>query len=873
MMRYAEVAVDAPVNHSRTFSYSIPDRFRIQPGQLVWVPFGRRILQGVVIELTPTPQVELTKNILQPVEPAPLLDANALTLAQWISRYYLCSLFDAVALFLPPGFKAQVHSQILPLPVADAELEGLKPPAQEALKALAEHKRLSEAEFAKLLGRYGSREVNRLAERGLIHRRVDIPRPLRFQYVSQLFPTGERDAAGQWPAAGKLPPRQERLLQAVREQEGSYSTTQANREFGANAGNALVEKGLLALEWVRQESTVVAAPGTSGELDGQLNDALNEFEGSDSATAAAANTKPEPSPSLTLTPNPAQADALARIVETLDHPDQQPRTFLLHGVTGSGKTEVYLNAIRSVVEQGRQAIFLVPEIALTPQTVQRVNARFPGRVAVLHSGLSDRQKFDQWWKIRDGDYDVVVGPRSALFAPATNLGLIVIDEEDEWTYKQVESQPYYHARTAALELARLTGAGVILGSATPDVESYYHAQRGRYRLLELTHRIRPGNGSGNDNDDNSNDAAGSDTNGNTGGNLDGAAADGLARDGLAQVEVCDMRQELREGNRSIFSRSLSQALTRCIEQGRQAILFLNRRGSAPIVQCRDCGYVVTCPSCAVSLTYHSADARLRCHRCNRRSRPPLQCRQCKGRHIRQLGIGTQRVVDEVKDLLPGVRVERWDSDSARAGPGPEETMRRLASGETQVLVGTQMVAKGLDVPNVTLVGVVLADVGIHLPDFRAGERAFGLLCQVAGRAGRGADPGRVIIQTYNPDHYAVAAAAGQDYAALFRTEIAARHRQGNPPFNRLIHLLCQATNQTACQQQASAIARLLRERIQAGGLTDVQVIGPAPGIPERVRGRYRWHVILRGRNLHRFLEGTDLASRDVTIDVDPVHLL
>ena len=871
MMRYAEVAVDAPVNHSRTFSYSIPDRFRIQPGQLVWVPFGRRILQGVVIELTPTPQVELTKNILQPVEPAPLLDATALTLAQWISRYYLCSLFDAVALFLPPGFKAQVHSQILPLPITDAELEGLKPPAQEALKALAEHRRLSETEFAKLLGRYGSREVNRLAERGLIHRRVDIPRPLRFQYVSQLFPAGERDAAGQWPTAGKLPPRQERLLQAVREQEGGYSTTQANQEFGANAGNALVEKGQLALEWVRQESTVVAAPGTAGELAGELN----EFEGSD--TADAANTKPEPSPSLTLTPTPAQADALARIVETLDNPDQQPRTFLLHGVTGSGKTEVYLNAIRSVVEQGRQAIFLVPEISLTPQTVQRVNARFPGRVAVLHSGLTDRQKFDQWWKIRDGDYDVVVGPRSALFAPATNLGLIVIDEEHEWTYKQVESQPYYHARTAALELARLTGAGVILGSATPDVESYYHAQRGRYRLLELPHRIRPGNGSGNDNDDNSTDADGSDTggntNGNTGGNLDGVAADGLNRDGLAQVEVCDMRQELREGNRSIFSRSLSQALVRCIEQGRQAILFLNRRGSAPIVQCRDCGYVVTCPSCAVSLTYHSADARLRCHRCNRRSRPPLQCRQCKGRRIRQLGIGTQRVVDEVKALLPGVRVERWDSDSARAGPGPEETMRRLASGETQVLVGTQMVAKGLDVPNVTLVGVVLADVGIHLPDFRAGERAFGLLCQVAGRAGRGADPGRVIIQTYNPDHYAVAAAADQDYAALFRTEIAARHRQGNPPFNRLIHLLCRATNQTACQQQATAIARLLRERIQAGGLTDVQVIGPAPGIPERVRGRYRWHVILRGRNLHRFLEGTDLASRDVTIDVDPVHLI
>lgn len=851
MLRYAEVAVDAPVSPSRTFSYHIPEQFRLRPGQLVWVPFGRRTLQGVVMELAAAPQVAETKDILQAVEPSPLLNDTALTLARWLSRYYLCSLFDAVALFLPPGFKAQVRSEIRPAAVDDAAWAKQKDGVREALATLAERKRLTEGEFSKLLGKGGIREVNRLASQGLIHRKVDLPRKMTFQYVSQLFPAAAQDTAEQGAVqAYKLPGRQERLLQAVREQGGGYSTTQANKEFGSGVGNALVEKGLLGLEWVRRESSPEILP------------ILPEEEWASVVAPAAAR-------ELTLTR--MQADALSRIVAALDAPGQEPRTFLLHGVTGSGKTEVYLRAIQHIVKRGQQAIFLVPEIALTPQTVQRVNARFPGQAAVLHSGLTERQKFDQWWKIRDGDYAVVVGPRSALFAPTPDLGLIVIDEEHEWTYKQVEAPPFYHARTAALELARRTGAGLILGSATPDVESYHHARSGRYRLLELPYRIRQGV---------------MPTALRVGEPVAGYAADDTAAagrqqlnidtdngDGLADVEICDLRLELRQGNRSIFSRALAAALTECIEQGRQAILFLNRRGSAPIVQCRDCGYVVTCSGCAVSLTYHAAEARLRCHRCNGRRRPPTRCRQCGGNHIRQLGIGTQRVVEEVERLLPGVAVERWDADAARGGPGPAETMRRLASGETQVVVGTQLVAKGLDVPTVTLVGVVLADVGLHLPDFRAGERAFGLLCQVAGRAGRGAEPGRVIIQTYNPEHYAVAAAARQDYAALYQVEIAARRQQGNPPFNRLAHLLYQNVNPTTCQQQATTAARLLRQRIRSQGLTDVQVIGPATGMPERVRGQYRWRVIVRGRRLHQFLEGSGLSTREVTIDMDPVHLL
>ena len=814
-MRYAEVAVAAPVSPSRTFSYHVPERFSVEPGQLVWVPLRRRITQGVVVELASAPRVEVTRDILQPVEPSPLLSPLSLELALWLSRYYLCSLFDAIALMLPPGFQDQVRSRIIAIPIEAVALATLRPQTQGALRQLAGKTRLGESEFVRLLGRGVDRELTRLLEKGLVRRQVDLPRPrIAPRYQCYLFPIESKG----FPAApdgerpdlpGRRAWRQRGLLHAVCSQRSPYPASLANKEFGRGAVNSLVEKGLLGLEWVRVEARPVRSPAGV-----------------------------EVVPLLTLTSE--QADALARITDTLDSPAREPRSFLLHGVTGSGKTEVYLRAMQLVVDRGEQAIFLVPEIALTPQTLQRVNARFPGRVAVLHSGLTPRQRFDQWWSIRDGSADVVVGPRSALFAPVPRLGMIVIDEEHEWTYKQEEAQPLYHACTVALKLTQLTGAVLVLGTATPDVATFYQARRGRHQLLELPHRIRQ------------------------------VAGDGAPE--LARVEICDMRRELREGNRSIFSRRLARSLGDCVRQGQQAILFLNRRGNAPIIQCRDCGYVVTCRRCSVSLTYHSTDSRLVCHRCNRRTRLPRSCRQCGNNRIRQLGIGTQRVVDEVSALLPGVQVDRWDADATRHGPGHEETLRRFAEGESQVLVGTQIVAKGLHVPNVTLVGVVLADVGLYLPDLRAGERIFGLLCQVAGRAGRGIAAGRVIIQTYSPEHYAIAAAAAQDYTALYRQEIESRHQHGNPPFNQLIHLVYQDVNAALCQRRATATERLLRQKVYAQGLTDVDIIGPAPGIPSRLRGRYRWHLILRGRELHRLLEGVDFPP-GCTVDVDPVHVL
>ena len=805
------MAVDAPVAHSRTFSYSIPNPLSLEPGQLVWVPFGRRVAQGVVVELAAAPQVEVTRDVLQPVEPSPLVTPLGLELAGWLSGYYLCSLYDAIALFLPPGFEAQVRSRISAVPGRDDLLPSLRPQSRDAVENLLGRRPIREQEFVKLLGRGGEREVHRLVDKGLVRRQVDLPRPrIVPRYSCYLLPVGARDAEGAWPETPpRFPNRQLELLRAVRSQSGPFPISLGNKEFGQGVAEALVRKRLLALEWIKEETSAVP-------------------NASENAAAS----------SFTLTHE--QADAVARVIQAVDDPSAKPRSFLLHGVTGSGKTEVYIRAIQRVVERGQQAIFLVPEISLTPQTLERLTSRFPGRVAVIHSRLTPRQKFDQWWRIREGGYDVVVGPRSALFAPVPSLGLIVIDEEHEWTYKQEEAQPLYHARNVALEMSRLTGAVVLLGSATPDVESYHRAQRRGHRLLELPHRI--------------------------------PAPHVRASPGLAQVEICDMRQELRDGNRSIFSRRLAQGLKDCVEEGRQAILFLNRRGSAPIVQCRDCGHVANCTRCSVSMTYHAAAERLFCHRCNRRSRLPRHCRQCGSERIRQLGIGTQRVVDGVATLLPGVRVERWDADATRSGVSADEIMGRLQNGETQVLVGTQLVAKGLDVPNVTLVGVILADVGLYLPDFRSGERSFGLLCQVAGRAGRGAEPGRVIIQTYSPDNHAIMAAADQDYAAMYRQEVQGRQQLGNPPFSQLVHLVYQDINATLCQRYATAMARELRQRVYAQGLTDVDIVGPAPGIPSRLRGRYRWHLVVRGRELHRFLENLSFP-RGCTVDVDPAHVM
>jgi primosomal protein N' (replication factor Y) len=465
-------------------------------------------------------------------------------------------------------------------------------------------------------------------------------------------------------------------------------------------------------------------------------------------------------------------------------------------------------------------------------------------VAVVHSGLSLGQQFDQWRRIRDGHYAVVVGARSAVFAPQPDLGLIVMDEEHEWTYKQEEPAPRYHTRAVAEKLAELTGAVLVLGSATPDLESYHRARAGRYRLLALAERVQPA--------------------------ADGSRSCSVRP--LPGVEVVDLRQELKAGNRSIFSRSLGRAVAEALAGGEQVILFLNRRGAASFVQCRDCGHVPTCSACAVSLTYHASEQRLICHHCHRSRRLPERCPQCQSPRIRFLGIGTEKVEEEAGHAFPGARLLRWDRDVTRRRGAHERILARFLAHEADILIGTQMIAKGLDMPAVTLVGAISADVGLNLPDYRSGERTFQLLEQVAGRAGRGPRGGRVIIQTYTPHHYAIEAAARHDYDAFYEHEASLRRRLGYPPFGRLARLVFAHTNAAHAQEQALRMAAVLRRERDVRGIPNLDVLGPAPALVPKVRGRYRWQITLRGGDPAELL-GALSFSQGWTVDIDPVSLL
>jgi primosomal protein N' (replication factor Y) len=540
---------------------------------------------------------------------------------------------------------------------------------------------------------------------------------------------------------------------------------------------------------------------------------------------------------------------------------------LLHGVTGSGKTEIYLRALEATLAAGRRAIVLVPEISLTAQTVRRFEARFPGRVAVIHSQLSLGQRYAVWDRVRRGGADVVIGPRSALFAPLSRVGLVVLDEAHDESYKQADPIPLpaYHARDVARALGCLTGATIIFGSATPDLVTYHHATEGRYRLLELPQRIVPTR------------------------HAPGPQSPAL-HSPLPPVRVVDLRQELRAGNRSIFSRALQDLLGRTLNAGEQAILFLNRRGAATFVLCRDCGYVARCPDCDVPLTFHHpppqgsalssgertpaagalGSGRLVCHHCNRREPAPVRCPACGGRHIRYFGLGTERVEAAVRELCPGTRLLRWDQDTA-TGADHERFLQAFVDHRADVLVGTQMIAKGLDLPLVTLVGVISADTALYLPDYRAGERTFQLLTQVAGRAGRSQRGGQVIVQTYNPDHYAIRSAAEHDYAGFCRQELAYRRQLGYPPFSRLVALRFSDRDPYRCRAEAERLGRWLTAEIRRLGLA-ADLIGPAPCFFSRARGRHRWQILVRGPDPTSLLSDVALPW-GWRIDVDPVNLL
>ncbi|MEO1441721.1 MAG: primosomal protein N', partial [Chloroflexota bacterium] len=556
-------------------------------------------------------------------------------------------------------------------------------------------------------------------------------------------------------------------------------------------------------------------------------------------------------------------DVIARAVTA-----QQHRTFLLHGVTGSGKTEIYLQVIQRVLDAGKTAFFLVPEIALTPQTAARVAGRFPNRVTVLHSGLSDGERYDAWRRVREGMVQVVVGARSGLFAPLDNIGAIILDEEHDSSYKQspnvsmppFRSAPHYDARVVAEKLAKLHNAVLILGSATPDIETAHRAESGEIEHLSLPQRILA----------HREQVQATRAEVGVRVHLDHEKGDVLSHD-LPPVEVVDMRAELRAGNISIFSESLRTALQDTFSRGEQAILFLNRRGKSTYVFCRDCGYVSTCPNCDTPLTYHH-DGVMRCHRCGHREGHPKNCPNCHSHRIKYFGAGTQEVEKALKTAFPSARVVRWDADTATDVTQHEIYLHHFMNGDADIMVGTQMIAKGLDLPRVTLVGIVSADTALYLPDFRAGERTFQLLTQVAGRAGRSLLGGRVVLQTYQPQHYAVDTASRHDYHDFYTREIHYRRNMGYPPFRRMARILFRYPNAVEAQHHAEVTADRIRKRLTDLDMSGTELIGPAPCFFTKVAGHFRWHLLLRGPNPEEALRGLTF-EKNWYVDVDPVDIL
>ena len=803
-MRYAEVSVNSPVAQRQTYSYAIPSGLDVCVGQAVLVPFGEKILQGVVMELTGIPAVEETREILDVIGSEPILSQYQISLARWISEYYLSPLFNAVALMLPPAFERKALTFISP-GRPDIDTTSLENEQKKVIELSLEKGRVELKIIEKALGKKKAGTIiSQMVRQGLISRSYELS-PVRVKPKSELRISLESNGSAEL----NLTPKQAVLYSFLKEQSRPVSWAEARKKTSCSksVADAMARRGLIVFQTVEVRREPISyeniIPSSPLNLTDEQRNAFNAIK--------------------------------SELVKT-NREDASPRVFLLYGITGSGKTEIYLQSLAEALERGKKGIVLVPEIALTPQTIERFAARFPRRVGVLHSKLSTGEQFDEWRRIKNGECDVVIGSRSAIFAPQPNLGLIIIDEEHEWTYKQ-DNSPHYHARDAAVKLAELTGAVVVLGSATPDVESYYKAQSGKYRLLELPRRVVPNVGAA-----------------------------------LPQVEVVDMREELKAGNRGIFSRSLEQSINRVVAAREQVILFLNRRGGAYYIQCRRCGFVLRCRRCEVPLAHHIKDDILICHQCNHKMPVPQVCPNCNNRQLKFLGAGTQKLEQEVKYAFPRARHLRWDSDATISKTSNEDILRKFRSREAEILIGTQMVAKGLDIPSVTLVGAVNADTSLNLPDFRAGERTFQLLSQVAGRAGRGFSGGKVIIQTFSPEHYAIQAAARHDYVSFYRQEIAYRKQLNNPPFTQLARLSFTHTNDAVCQREAEKINRMLIEEKNVRGTGGIGIIGPAPAFIHRLRGRYRWQLIIRGQNLSAFLTQLTFA-RGWTVDIDPIGLI
>jgi len=794
---WVEVLVDCP-GCSDLFTYKIPAQLAIKPGDILSVPFGATQVGAIAIRLLTQPNLDIPLEKIREVEDVVsegFFPAGYWTLLNRVAAYYYTPLIQVIRVALPPGLLGRSQRRLRLTSLGKKNLAiYISPIAQQVITLL---EKTPTADYSyhyiqqKVKAAYrGIRELIRL---GLAENYLEPPQLTKpkLQKAVTLLDNNHDD----------LTARQKEIVEVLRRQGGEIWQSELLQLCSTSTSTlkALVDKGYIVIEdreILRREQGPTVAADWAKSLTPAQNNALETIN------------------SLT---------GFAQV--------------LLHGVTGSGKTEVYLQAIAPLLEQGKSALVLVPEIGLTPQLTDRFRARFGNKVHVYHSALSDGERYDTWRQMLTGEPQIIIGTRSAIFAPLPNLGLIILDEEHDSSFKQDSPIPTYHARTIAQWRAELAHCPLILGSATPSLESWVS---GNQLYLSLPERInsRP----------------------------------------LPPVEIVDMRQELKEGNRSIFSRKLQNALQQLAERQQQGILFIHRRGHSTFVSCRSCGYVLECPHCDVSLAYHhveeGAPELLRCHYCNYGRLHPPHCPECSSPYLKFFGSGTQRVAQELTKQFPNLKIIRFDSDTTTTKGSHRKLLTQFANGEAHLLVGTQMLTKGLDLPQVTLVGVVAADGLLHLSDYRANERTFQTLTQVAGRAGRGDDPGRVIVQTYTPEHPIIEAVQKHDYQSFADAELAQRQTLNYPPYGRLILLRLSSLDPIQVQNTAQIIATFLNNK------EGFEILGPAPASILRVANRYRWQILLKFDpdalpNLPDWPEVLSLSpvSVSLTIDVDPINIM
>jgi primosomal protein N' (replication factor Y) len=817
---FARLAINVPTITS-LFDYSIPSELapHIQAGCLVTAPFGNQTVQGIIVQLLDSPSVENPKPIIDLLDPAPVLTPPQLALAILLAESTLNPLASIVSLMLPTGLSQQ--ADVL-YQIVDGRPQTMQdgPPSAvhgRLFKLLRERGALRgrqiDSHFAKIDWR---KTAQILVKKGILSSKHILPAPrVRPKYlrVAQLSVPPE-EAEAEMPNLGSTKQtlaRRQAALRFLIQQPEAINLSWVYAETGCNLADLqeLEERDLIRLF----ESEIFRDPLEN--IGRQVN-------------------KETSTQVLELTQE--QAVALEEITHAMAqpfilHPSRE--AFILYGVTGSGKTEIYLRAAEEIIKRGKQAIILVPEIALTPQAVRRFLARFPGQVGLVHSKLSEGERYDTWRRARSGKLKVIIGARSALFTPLPNVGLIVVDECHDASYYQSEP-PYYHAVTAAQEYARLCGAVCVLGSATPTVEQRFNAENKKTIKLALPYRI--------------------------------------VETGLPPVQIVDMREELKTGNRGIFSRALAESLAETISRGEQAILFLNRRGTATYIFCRDCGHVLKCPNCETPLTLHAENKiHLLCHHCGYTRQRPKTCPNCNGDQIREYGLGSEKVEADVQAMFPNVRTLRWDWDTTRQKDAHEIILTHFSNHQADVLVGTQMLAKGLDLPLVTLVGIVLADVGLNLPDPFASEKVFQTLTQVAGRAGRSALGGKVILQTFMPEHYAIQFAAKHDVNGFYERELEYRRQLGYPPYARLARLEYRHADPLKAEEESQKTATRLKVKMEAEGRHQTELIGPVPSFFSKVDGIHRWQIIVRGPDPASLLR--DMKLNDWRIEVDPISLL